>query len=803
MSGIAQSFTDGFISGKVVDEATQTSIEYVSVKLISIKDSSIVSGIYTDSDGKFLLEKIPLGTYYLKMTFVGYNPLSSENITISTSLKIVNAGIFKMQHQKQGELKEVKVTGKLDVLKAGIDKKIFNVAEDQTSKGGTANDILSKIPSVELDQDGNVMMRGDGKVTILIDGRPSSLSGGNGKTLLDALPAGSIDRIEVVTNPSAKYDPDGTSGIINIVLKKNKLRGFNGLINGNVGSGFFNNGNVFDGNISISYRNSVLNTYGSYAGRYLEGYRNNFSNLNYFPNADSSALLEQKRYGTDQNFGHNFKFGLDLSLKHRQTVGVSVTGSVGQRNRSGNQINMLTNSITNDYYRWRRVSSDPSQQQNIDLNLSYRRDFKDERGNIVADLTQSLGSDRIQGFYDQIFINQDDGPLPLASIQQRLNNHETNNVFNGQIDFTYLYPKHNSRLEAGTKAIMRNQSVNTFSESQDTITLYYEEDTLSNFEYAYKEQIYSLYGIYGQQINKFKYQLGVRGEQAYQIPNLISANNQIRNVYFNVFPSGHIRYSMTEKSELGLSYSRRINRATSSMLNPFSSYADPFNLIRGNPNVKQEYIDSYDLGYMIEKPRLTLTSSLYYRHSKGMIMRIREFTSSSASTTFANIDKSHSVGFELVVVYKPFKWFRNTLSANGTYIQYVDDYADANWNTRGYIWNFKYNGIVDFWNKTASIQVSAAYNGPRVSVQGKVQRKAPTDVSFDKSFHKGLWSLGCRVSDIFNVQGFYLHLDQPLVNQDMSYKWLTRRFYITFSYKFGKLEMTNKKSSSVDGGFDM
>jgi outer membrane receptor protein involved in Fe transport len=239
------------------------------------------------------------------------------------------------------------------------------------------------------------------------------------------------------------------------------------------------------------------------------------------------------------------------------------------------------------------------------------------------------------------------------------------------------------------------------------------------------------------------------------------------------------------------------------MLNPFSSYADPFNLMRGNPNVKPEYIDSYDLGYMIEKPKMTLTSSLYYRHSKAMIMRIREFASSSASTTYANIDNSHSIGMEWVAVYKPFKWFRNTFSINGNYIRYVDDYATANWNTRGFIWNGKYNGIVDFWKKTASIQVSAAYNGPRVSVQGKVQRKAPTDVAFDKSFNKGSWSLGCRVSDIFNVQGFYLQLDQPTVQQDMTYKWLTRRFYLTFSYKFGKLEMTNKKSTQADGGFDM
>ena len=793
---------DGIISGKVIEKATEKPVEYVSFKLFNAKDSQLVTGIYTDSEGKFLLEKIALGNYYAKLTFTGYVPFQLEGVLLTPTTKVLNLGTIKIEPEKTGELKEVKVTGQLDVLKAGIDKKIFNVAEDNTAKGGTANDVLSKIPSVELDQDGNVMMRGDGKVTILIDGRPSSLSGGNGKTLLDALPAGSIERIEVVTNPSAKYDPDGTSGIINIVLKKNKLKGFNGLINGNIGTGFVKNGNVFDGNASLSFRNSFYNIYGSYAGRYLDGYRNNYSTIERLYN-DSIVNLKQTRLGTDQNFGHTFRFGLDLSLKNRQTLGFSATGSIGERNRTGDQWNAQTNNLTTDYLNWKRVSSDPTQQQNIDLNLNYRYEFKENKGNIVADFNQSLGTDSIQGYYSQQFYDNNNSPLQVSALNQRLFNFEKNNVFTGQLDVTYLFPSINGRMETGVKSILRDQLIDTYSEKQDTLSSLYVADTLSNFMYAYKEQIYSAYGIYGQQLKKFKYQVGVRFEKAYQIPNLVSDSIKIVNDYFNFFPSGHVRYAVTEKSEFSLSYSRRINRATSAMLNPFTSYADPYNLMRGNPYVKPEFIDSYDLGYMVEKPKVTLTTSVYYRHSTGMIMRVREYTATTSGTTYSNIDQSHSIGLEFVFVYKPTKWFRNTFSFNGNYIRYVDDYAAANWNVEGYIWNCKYNGIIDFWKKTASIQVSAAYNAPRVSVQGKVQRKAPTDIAFEKTFKAGKWSLGCRVSDIFNVQGFYLDLDQPTVRQQMEYKWLTRRYYVTFSYKFGKLEMNNKKSTNGEGGFEM
>ncbi|MFN5877621.1 MAG: carboxypeptidase regulatory-like domain-containing protein, partial [Flavobacteriales bacterium] len=224
---------DGIVSGRVLDKINETPIEYVSIKLFSIKDSSIVAGIFTDSEGKFILENLPYGSYYAKVSFTGYVSKVIDDVKLSSTMKVANLGTLKLDLEKTGDLKEVKVTGQLDVLKAGIDKKVYNVAEDLSVKGGTANDVLLNIPSVELDQEGKVSLRGEGGVTILIDGRPSSLSGGNGRTLLDALPAGSIERIEIVTNPSAKYDPDGTSGIINIVLKKNKLRGFNGLISGN------------------------------------------------------------------------------------------------------------------------------------------------------------------------------------------------------------------------------------------------------------------------------------------------------------------------------------------------------------------------------------------------------------------------------------------------------------------------------------------------------------------------------------------------------------------------------------------
>lgn len=794
---------DGILTGRIVDKLSDKPMEYVSFRLFSVKDSSVAAGVFTDPDGRFNLEQLAYGNFYGKLTFSGYETITINDIKISPSIKSVNLGTYKMIIDKTIDFEEVKVVGQLDVLKAGIDKKIYNVGEDLSVKGGTANDVLNNIPSVEVDQDGRIMLRGDGTVTVLIDGRPSSLSGGNGKSLLDALPAGSIERIEVVTNPSAKYDPDGTSGIINIVLKKNKLKGFNGMLTANVGSGNLKGGNLADGSFSLSYRNGKFNAYGSYSGRYMAGYRNNYSSLEQTFSDNSSLKIVQNRLGTDLNAGHTFRVGSDFYLKPRHVIGFSATGSIGQRDRTGDQWNTSYDGDGNVISFWNRVSNDPTNQQNFDLNVNYKFDLKDDKGSFTIDANQSLGKEEIAGYYEQTDYNLDSTLIGSYLLDQQLFNTEKNNVTTVQSDFTYLLPKRKARIETGLKAIVRQQGVDTYSESRNQSSGIYEEDTLANFIYQYDEQIYSAYGIFGQELGKFKYQAGVRLEQSYQIPNLISDTIRIVNDFFNFFPSAHIRYAFTPKSEVSLSYSRRINRAGSSNLNPFTNYSDPYNLQRGNPNLQPEYIDSYDLGYTNERKKVTLTTSIFYRYTTGVITRIKEFYADNTSAvTYANIDKSYSFGTEMIFIVKPTTWWRNSISGNANFIQYDDN--TNSFNRSGFNWNLKYSGTFDFWKKTASIQINGTYNAPRITVQGTARRRGALDISGEKKFKDGMFSVGFRVSDIFNRQGFEMQVNQPTIRQDVEFKWLTRKYFITFTYKFGKLEISKKnQGGGGEGGFDM
>ena len=793
---------EGMIMGRIVNSINDKPMEYVTVRLFLEKDSSLIGGIYSDSEGKFLFDKLVLGTYYLKFSFAGFLAKRSESLTITSNLKMLNLGTISMELNKTLEIGQVDVVGQASILNAGIDKKVYNVAEDMSVKGGTANDVLKNIPSVDLDQDGRIMLRGDGAVTVLIDGRPSSLSGGNGKTLLDALPAGSIERIEIVTNPSAKYDPDGTSGIINIVLKKNKLKGFNGLLNANLGSGNFKGGNVADGGFSLSYRNSFFNIYGSYNGRYLDGYRNNTSYIRQTFINDSISILDQNRTGTDLNAGNTARFGVDFTLKNRRSISFSSTGSNGRRDRTGDLWNGVKDSNEALLSLGRRESYDPSQQHNYDFNANFKQDFKDSRGSFILDANQSIGMEAIQGYYLQRYYGIDsvlNGSLPL---NQRLFNQEKNNITSIQADFTYLWPAKLIRSEFGAITIIREQEVNTYSETYDYSTLSYFEDTLANFLYRYNEKIFSAYAIFGQQLKKFKYQGGVRIEKAYQIPNLVSDSIKIVNDYFNFFPSAHLKYALTPKSEIGLSYSRRITRASSGDLNPFTAYSDPFNLRRGNPYLQPEFINSYDLAYSSEGAKLNFSAAIFYRHTVNAISRIKVFyDDNSSAVTFANIGQSHSFGTELIASYKPTKWWRNTLSTNINYIQYQT--SNANWNRNGFNWNVKYIGSVDFWKKTATLQLNVNYIAPRITVQGTAQRRGSVELSFDKKFNDGKWTVGARVSDIFNRQGFYMEVNQLNIYQVSEFKWLTRRVYLTIAYKFGKLEMGNKSKVPGSEGNDL
>lgn len=778
------------IRGIVVDESNLP-LEYAKVKVLR-SDSSSVGGAFSDEKGRFLINELKPEKYIIQISLPPF-----ANVVKNVELKKnVDLGTITMKMDKTLELEGVVAKGSLDVLKAGIDKKIYSTQDDLMSQGGTVQDILNNIPSIEVDQDGNISLRGDANVIILIDGRPSALAMGDGSNLLGSLPANSIERIEVVTNPSAKYDPDGTSGIINIVMKKNKLKGFNGMVSATVATG-----NQYEGNAALSYRNQKFNVYGNYSFNHREGYRNNFNDLVRSAGTLDEVTLTQRRNGDDLEEGNTGIFGMDYYFDDKKSISISGTISSSKRERFGDlfttQVDL--NGDTIDF--WNRRSVDPERNLNFDLNANYTQKFKEDKGEWSFNANHSSGSNRFEALYEQDNFWLSSIALDEPTVLQRLNNLEKNTTTTVQTDMSRIFAKFKARAEFGYKSIIRDQELSPVSETFDYVANAYAEDTLANFDYAFHFEVHSLYAIFGQDLGKFKYQAGLRGEYAVQAPNLISSNEAYRKDYRNIFPSAHVKYAISKNGEISLSYSKRINRPGGEQLNPFTSYADPFNLRSGNPFLDPESINSFDLGYALNRKKLNFSTSVFHRINTDVINRVKRFNPDNSSTvTFDNIDKSISTGAEAVIIWKPIKWLKTTFSVNGNYIEYVNSDPTANWNNSGFNWNAKNATTIDFWKETASFQLNIAYNAPRVTPQGIVQRRGGVDVSFSKSFLNKKLNFVLRGTDLFDNVGFDLQFDREGIYQESEFKWLTRRASLTISYKFGKYDLKIKTPNGGGGG---
>ncbi len=778
------------MDGTVLDSLSKSPIEYAMVRIFSEKDSSLISGIYTDNKGFFVLEELPTGSFYLKISLFSYKDKTIKSIQLSPQKNIRKLGNIALVSEG-AIIEDVVVQQDRNALLIGMDKKVYTVGNDISVAGGSATDVLNNVPSVEVDQEGTLSLRGDGNVLVLIDGKMSSLVGSSAKSILDGIPSSSIERIEIITNPSAKYDAAGTSGIINIVLKKNIKRGINGIVNASVGTG-----DLYTTSAAMSYRNSKVNIYGNYGYDHKEGYRNNLAYLDQ-TYTDSTVFLNQERLGNDYNETNNSKLGFDWYVKDRNTFSFSASGNLNDRRRSGDQTSVRYNSFGDTSFLQFRDSYEPTYSKNLDLNASYSWDFEKDKGSLSIGLYQSFSNLKNTGKYNQF-------QSGVSNFNQLLENGEDNLVSTAQVDLVRIL-KDKYRFETGAKAIIRSSDLETSSFSRFASNEFL-LDTLANFTYRYDERIISSYGTASTIVNKFKYQIGLRAEYSYQAPELISENQSFTNEYFNLFPSAIVRYSRSKTLEFSLGYSRRINRPSSENLNPFTSYADPYNLRYGNPALKPEFIHSMDLGMEITKGKFAFTGSLYQRYTSAVIQRVKLFFPNGISAgTFANIDNSWNTGLELIFQYRPKPIWRNTLSINTNYIQFIDNTPSVNWSRTGFILGGKIASTIELMKRTLTLQVNGRFNAPSITAQGSSQPRGSVEFSVDKSFNEGKWGVGLRVTDIFDTQGFNFFIDQPSIQQRVNFKWETRRLIFTVRYKFGKTEMSQDKKGSEgsgSGGFD-
>lgn len=730
------------IIGKVTDKVSGNPIEFAIVRLLATTDSSLVSGIVTDSSGIFALKAKKNGEFNLLITLIDY---SAKKIPIKIreeTNNIVDLGEIKVE--KSGTtLDEVQVVGNYS-FKIDIDKKIYKIDTSAISSNGTAGDVLQNIPSVFVTQDGSVTLRG-GKVQLYINGKPSGIFGISKSQVLDYIPASLIESVEVISDPSAKYDADGGNGIINIVLKNTKKRGLYGMIILGAGTG-----DKYNGSVNITYGFKKLSVFISYDARNTNMYswetKNRESNL-----GNIVKYVNQDRNFFSKTFSQNARAKIQYDFNKMNSLSFSYLHSkILDKDISKFHYSHLDSSkkITKLYDR-KIEEIDTDYSDNYSLN--YTKKFKKSQQVLTADVFYSKGGGNTTGDILQEFYNTDytpSGILPLKS-NSYYTNLEDNIV--GQIDYVQPLSK-KIRLEMGVKTRIKTTDVDYKLENFNYADNSYTTDTAITNHFNYNLKINAGYLTYRHKYKSFSYKIGVRVEQS--IVNL-SIGNTHQNAamnYINVFPSSHLLKELKKNNKLTLRYSKRIDRPALSELSPLQQYNDPLFLNKGNPYLLPEYTHSFEFSHIKSWKNNSVTSSAYYQSATGTIQRvIRLGTDGVTTTNYQNLNSSQKMGAEVNFYIQLFKWWRINSNLNG-YRRIMDGTnVSSDYISDNYSWSAKINTNFTLWKKSI-LQFTANYQSPTYSPSIVSYSQFFADASFRQDFFKKRLSVSLRCTDIFHTQ---------------------------------------------------
>ncbi|HLF65903.1 MAG TPA: outer membrane beta-barrel family protein [Saprospiraceae bacterium] len=775
------------IQGKVVDDVTQDPLEFTALSLITAVDSTLVTGTISDLNGVFSLEATP-GTYHLKAEFISYQESWIENILITPDQKITDLGVLRL-HISAAMLEEVEVTGEKSQFQLGLDKKIFNVDKDLVTRGGSAADVLDNIPSVSVDIDGNVSLRGSQNVRILVDGRPSGLVGLSDNNALKSLRGDMIERVEVVTNPSARYDAEGMAGIINIVLKKDQQKGFNGSFGAT--AGYPAN---FGGSANVNYRKKNLNFFVNYGMQYNRspGGGNLYQEYYY---GDTTLYLEQTRDRTRGGLSHNVRFGTDYYFNEKNVL----TGAFLYRMSDEDNESSL---IYRDFDQFRELTSvtlrDETEEENsptIEYSLNYKRNFKKEDHVFTANIQYNDNSEVETSSYLEQFLNPDFTPSEIPDLHQRSRNEEGNISWTGQMDYVLPFSKE-SKFETGYKASIRE--IRTFylvEELRDDVweTL----DDLTN-RFLYDEDIHAAYLIYGNKTGRFSYQTGLRAEYSHVITELLETSEINDRDYLDIFPSVHFGYELQDQNTFQISYSRRVNRPRFHMLNPFFTYSDSRNRWGGNPNLEPEYTNSLELGHIKYWEKASLTSSIYYRHSNNVVERIRTISEGITETRPQNLSERDDYGFEFTFAKDLLKAWK--VDGNLNLFRSITDGGQFG-GADVYNWSTRLNSRVVFFDKLET-QVRLNYRGPQETTQGRNKASFHTDFGMSTDLIQGRATLTLNVSDIFNTRKHRYVTEGDGFYSEGDFQWRARQITLNFTYRLNQRKEKRERPESERSGED-
>ena len=769
------------IKGVVVDQTTRRPLAFVNVTLLETADSSVVTGLVTDKKGEFEIANVPDGMYVLRLSHVGYKQRRIPDLRTDSRRTFLDLGTIPLT-ETTVNLDDVLVTGQKALFNMSIDRKVYNVDQDVISKSGSASELLQNIPSVEVDLDGNVSLRGSSNVLIMINGKTSPLMGRSRATVLQQMPASSIEKIEVITNPSAKYNPDGASGIINVVLRKNTSLGMNGSVSANAG-----NRDRYNANVRLNDNPGDFNLYGSYSVRKDNRNRTNSDARRVIDSTAVLRLYDQELYSNAIPLSHMVTLGGDYRFDESNSAGIAGNYFHNGFLRTDHSVTVLrdSNGAATDIFGRDRHDDEFEQEYGLTVNFEHKFPEEDHKLRFEYKVAgQSEGE-------DNRYTNTFQSPwAPDEYENTRIKPFEAKHELS--VDYSEPLPGR-SMLETGYAGQFNTYDLDHRGEYFDAVSGVFVSDATKTNRFILDENIQALYATFERSFGSFGVLGGLRAERVTTRSHLVTRDSVISNNYFSFYPTLHLSYRFNEGAELQLSYSRRTRRPEADELNPFPEYQDPRNIQSGNPRLLPEYIHSVELGCKLENDWLSAVPSVYVRSTDNRFTSVTQaLNDSTFLTTQQNLSKDRSAGVELIVTASANELLTSHLSGNVYYNEI--DASNLGYGSKRSTVTWTGALTVNVTPApTTMVQVNANYNASRLTPQGERRPSYVVNIGVRQELLEKTLTLVVTLADIFRTVKRETDLDTPSLHQTAINRRDSQILYCGLTYSFGSPPKRSKE----------
>ena len=763
------------ISGKIIEKNNKTPLEYATVTFKNSTNPKQIFGGISDSKGDFSIEIEP-GSYDILFEFISFKPFIINQREILTN---TNFGTINLE-EDFNQLEEVTIRAERTTVEIKLDKKVYNVGKDLMVKGGTVSDILDNIPSVTVDIEGNISLRGNENVKVLIDGRPSNAI--NIAEALRLIPADAIDRVEVITNPSARYDAEGGGGLLNIILKKGKNQGFNGSFIANTAYP-----ETYGLTGTINYKTKHFNIFTTQGLNYRNNPGNAITNSRYLnPDDTTKDFMNETRDNQRMSKAYNGTFGIDWMFNETTTW----TNIVNYRDSYGTNIDNVLQKYYDvgfDYqYTRNRINLENSTSSNIEFTTNFTKKFKKEGHKLTIDGNFSSN-------LDENIANIKDTNTDNATVRTD----ETTNIQEQkrsliQTDYVLPFGKGN-QFEAGYRG--------DFLENTTDYSVIRNGLVFGDFTniIEYKERVNALYSQLGFKMNKLSTLFGMRWEDSNIDVNQLTPIDYNNKNYNNFFPSAFLTYEISKETSFSLSYSKRIQRPRGRLLNPFNNFSSNVNIFVGNPDLNPAFTDAIDFGYIKRWNNLTFNTSLYANKTNDVFQYVRKKSGDFENgvpiiiITPINLSTEYRAGFEFTLNYSPYKWWKLNGSFNYFYVETDGDYNFVNSNNVTTNQNFDFKTTSWFTRLTSKVtlpkkidwQTNMTYNGEQKNAQGSSLAVFSMNIAFSKDVLNDNGTINFNISDVFNSRKRIMESYIPgVVDSNGEMQWRVRQINLSFTYRF-------------------